>query len=103
MRFRPSSSAQQEEVQTLIASNEAELADIQSQIDENAELLQQLQAQAAEQEREESRHSAGSSRLQNSGVSAISPPPAGGNVVTGNGYFTHPCPRITTYQSSYFR
>ena len=91
--------AQQEEVQTLIANNEEELANIQSQIDENSDLLQELQA-AAEQERriqEERRLQA----QQNSGVSAISPPPAGGNVISGNGYFTHPCPGYS-YQSSYF-
>lgn len=80
---------QQEEVQTLIDSNEAKLADIQSQIDENAELLQQLKAQAEEEARVQS---------QAGGTTWIT---GGPNVVSGNGFFTHPCPGYT-YQSSYF-
>ena len=80
---------QQEEVQTLIDSNEAKLADIQSQIDENAEVLQQLKAQAEEEARVQSQ--AGSTTWITGGP----------NVVTGNGFFTHPCPNYT-YQSSYF-
>ena len=83
----------QEEVQTLIASNEAELADIQSQIAENSGVLKELQ-EAAEQERRVQQE-------QNIGGGVISPPPSGGNVITGNGFFTHPCPGYS-YQSSYF-
>ena len=83
----------QEEVQTLIDSNEAELADIQSQINENADLLQELQA-AAEQERRVQEE-------QNSGGGVVTTPPPGGNVISGNGYFTHPCPGYS-YRSSYF-
>lgn len=83
----------QEEVQTLIDSNESELAEIQSQIDENSELLQELHA-AAEQERRVQEE-------QNSGGGGVSTPPTGGNVITGSGYFTHPCPGYS-YQSSYF-
>lgn len=81
--------SQQEEVQTLIDSNEAKLSDIQSQINENSELLQDLKAQAEEE-----------ARVQNesSGTTWIE---GGGNVVSGNAYFTHPCPGYT-YQSSYF-
>lgn len=80
---------QQEEVQTLIDSNEAELADIQSQIDENSAVLQELQAAAEEEARVQS---------QAGGTSWIT---GGPNVVSGSGFFTHPCPGYT-YQSSYF-
>lgn len=80
---------QQEEVQALIDSNEAKLADIQSQIDENAELLEQLKAKAEEEARVQA---------QAGGTTWIT---GGPNVVSGNGFFTHPCPNYT-YQSSYF-
>ncbi len=80
---------QQEEVQTLIDSNEAELSEIQSQIDENAELLQELRAKAEEEARVQG---------DSGGTTWID---GGPNVVTGNGFFTHPCPNYT-YQSSYF-
>lgn len=80
---------QQEEVQTLIDSNEAKLSDIQSQINENAELLEQLRAQAEEEARVQG---------ESGGTTWID---GGPNVITGNGFFTHPCPGYT-YQSSYF-
>ena len=84
---------QQEEVSALISSNEAELAEIQAQIQENAETLERLEAEAREAERirQEQSSCGGSGYL----------PPTGGNVVSGNGFFTHPCPGYT-YQSSYF-
>ena len=81
---------QQEEVQALIASNEAELADIQSQIDENSAVLQELQAAAEEEARVQSQAGGGTSWIT-----------GGPNVVSGNGFFTHPCPGYS-YQSSYF-
>lgn len=80
---------QQEEVQTLIDSNEAKLSDIQSQINENAELLEQLRAQAEEEARVQG---------ESGGTTWID---GGPNVITGNGFFTHPCPGYS-HQSSYF-
>ena len=65
--------SQQTEAQTLISSKEAQIAEIQDQITDNANLLADLKAKAE----------------------------ASGNVVSGSGYFTHPCPGMT-YQSSYF-
>ena len=103
---------QQAEVEDLIESNAAQIADIQSQIDENQETLQELKEKAAEAERirkeqlaaaQASGNSGGSSGTQSSGGgggSSVSKP-SSGNVVSGNGYFTHPCPGYT-YQSSYF-
>lgn len=81
--------SQQEEVQTLIDSNEAKLSEIQSQIDENSALLQQLQAQAEQEKRVQD---------ESDGTTWID---GGPNVITGNGFFTHPCPGYS-YQSSYF-
>ena len=81
---------QQEEVQTLIDSNETELAEIQDKIDENAALLAQLKAQAEEEARVQQEMQSGTNWIQ-----------GGPNVVSGNGFFTHPCPGYR-YQSSYF-
>ena len=81
---------QQEEVQTLIDSNEAELAEIQDKIDENAALFAQLKAQAEEEARVQQEMQNGTNWIQ-----------GGPNVVSGNGFFTHPCPGYS-YQSSYF-
>lgn len=83
---------QQDEVEALIASNEEELADIQSQIDENSETLQELKEKAAEAERIRQQQ-------QQSGGSSYQAP--GESVVSGNGYFTHPCPGMSR-QTSYF-
>lgn len=86
---------QQDEVESLIDSNEAKLADIQSQIKENEETLQTLkeEAEKAERIRQE--------QLQSQGGGSSFTTPNTGNVVSGNGYFTHPCPGYQ-YQSSYF-
>lgn len=81
--------SQQEEVQNLIDSNEAKLSEIQSQIDENSALLQQLHAQAEEEKRVQN---------ESGGTTWVD---GGPNVITGNGFFTHPCPGYS-YQSSYF-
>lgn len=96
---------QQAEVEDLIESNAAQIADIQSQIDENQETLQELKEKAAEAERirKEQLAAAQAQAAQASGGgggSSVSKP-SSGNVVSGNGYFTHPCPGYT-YQSSYF-
>lgn len=87
---------QQSEIETLMAENEAELADLQSQIDENSVTLKELQEKAAQAERirQQQQQSSGSG-----GGTVIREP--GESVVSGNGYFTHPCPGYTS-QSSYF-
>ena len=81
---------QQSEVETLMAYNEEALKDIQSQIDENSATLQELKEKAEEELRKQQ---------QQNGNNVYRP--GGGNVVSGNGYFTHPCPGYS-YQSSYF-
>lgn len=89
----------QSEVEDLIESNAAQIADIQSQISANEKTLQELKEKAAEAERIRQEQLAAQSS-GNSGGSSVSEP-SSGNVVSGNGYFTHPCPGYT-YQSSYF-
>lgn len=74
--------AKQAEVETELADNEAELEKVQAIIDD-AKRRQEEQRQAA---------------LQSGGNFSGN---YTGNIVSGNGYFTHPCPGMT-YQSSYF-
>ena len=87
---------QQAEVESLMEDNEAALADIQSQIDENSETLKELKEKAAEAERIRKQQQQSSSA---SSGSVIRQP--GDNVVSGNGYFAHPCPGYSS-QTSYF-
>ena len=87
--------AKQEEVQTLLDSKELELADLEKQIGDNAETLEQLIREAEEAQRIQAEQAAASQGGSSYG------PPSSGTVVSGNGYFTHPCPGMT-YQSSYF-
>ena len=77
---------QQAEVQKMIDENKEKLSNIQSEIDANAAALEK----AKEVERIQ-QEQAGNNYI----------PSTGGNVVSGNGYFTHPCPGMS-YQSSYF-
>ena len=107
--------SQQTEAQTLISSKEAQIAEIQDQITDNANLLADLKAKAEEAKRLQEEQAAaaaaaaaaakknnsGSSGGSSSGGSSSSRPASSGNVVSGSGYFTHPCPGMT-YQSSYF-
>ena len=95
--------SQQTEAQTLISSKEAQIAEIQDQITDNANLLADLKAKAEEAKRLQEEQAA--AKKNNSGSSSSgsssSRPASSGNVVSGSGYFTHPCPGMT-YQSSYF-
>lgn len=103
--------SQQTEAQTLISSKEAQIAEIQDQITDNANLLADLKAKAEEAKRLQEEQAAAAAaaaaaaKKNNSGSSSSgsssSRPASSGNVVSGSGYFTHPCPG-RTYQSSYF-
>lgn len=82
--------SKQTDVQALLDSKEAQLQDIQTQINENAETLAELKRQAEEaariqEEQKKNNYTQGSNEI----------------VVSGNGYFTHPCPGMTR-KSSYF-
>ena len=103
--------SQQTEAQTLISSKEAQIAEIQDQITDNANLLADLKAKAEEAKRLQEEQAAAAAAAaaaakknnsgSSSGGSSSSRPASSGNVVSGSGYFTHPCPGMT-YQSSYF-
>ena len=104
--------SQQTEAQNLISSKEAQIAEIQNQITDNANLLADLKAKAEAAKRlQEERAAAAAAaaaaaKKNNSGSSSSngsssSRPASSGNMVSGSGYFTHPCPGMT-YQSSYF-
>ena len=98
-------------LQTSLVSQqtEAQIAEIQDQITDNANLLADLKAKAEEakrlQEEQAAAAAAAAAKKNNSGSSSngssSSRPASSGNVVSGSGYFTHPCPGMT-YQSSYF-
>ena len=101
--------SQQTEAQNLISSKEAQIAEIQNQITDNANILADLKAKAEAakrlQEEQAAAAAAAAAKKNNSGSSSngssSSRPASSGNVVSGSGYFTHPCPGMT-YQSSYF-
>ena len=106
--------SQQTEAQNLISSKEAQIAEIQNQITDNANILADLKAKAEAakrlQEEQAAAAAAATAKKNNSGSSSngsssngssSSRPASSGNVVSGSGYFTHPCPGMT-YQSSYF-
>lgn len=102
--------SQQTEAQTLISSKEAQIAEIQNQITDNANLLADLKAKAEaakrlQEEQAAAAAAAAAAKKNNSGSSSngssSSRPASSGNVVSGSGYFTHPCPGMTC-QSSYF-
>lgn len=91
----------QTEVETILSEKTLELAGIESEIGEVQILI--TKAKEAERRRKEAEEAARRKEEENAQK------PSGGNtsggsgnsVVSGNGYFTHPCPGMT-YQSSYF-
>lgn len=104
--------SQQGEVQKLLEDNAAQIEEIQNEIKANDQVIAELKRQAEEARRkqEEQRRAEEAARKaaeeakkaaaqqQSSGSSSR---PNNNVVVSGNGYFTHPCPGMT-YQSSYF-
>ena len=91
--------SQQTEAQTLISSKEAQIAEIQNQITDNANLLADLKAKAEaakrlqEEQAAAAAAAAAAAKKNNSGSSSngssSSRPASSGNVVSGSGYFTH--------------
>ena len=97
-------SEQQTEVQELIDSKEAQISDIQDEIKANAETLDRLKKEAEEAKRlreEQAAAAAAAAAASSSGGGSSYTAASSGNVVSGSGYFTHPCQGMT-YQSSYF-
>lgn len=87
---------QQTNVEALLAENAEKLSDIETQIEENKATLEDLKEKAAEAERLRQEQLNQQNQSNNIFTESNSE-----NVVSGNGYFTHPCPGMT-YQSSYF-
>lgn len=112
--LQASLSSQQVQVQTLLAEKNVQIANLEQEIGENAKLLEELIAQAAEAERvrkeaeaaraaEAAREaeraaqankkpSTGNSNKPSSGGGSYVPGGGGANTVVGNGQFAHPCP-----------
>lgn len=84
---------QKAEVENLLAQKNTELAGIESELDEVKKQIARAEAAAKKQQEAEA-----AKNNQNSDSSSNE---AQAPVVSGNGYFTHPCPGMT-YQSSYF-
>jgi len=93
--------AQKAEAQTLLAQKSSELDDIEDELDNV-----RAQIRAAE-EAEKKKQEAADAAKPNTGGSSSGGSSSGGQtsskppVVSGNGFFTHPCPGMS-YQSSYF-
>ena len=111
---------QQNEVQDMVDNKAAEIEEIKDQISANAAVLKELkekaeQARKLKEEQEKARKAAAaaaaakknSNSSSSSGSSSSSSGSSGSSssggstVVSGSGYFTHPCPGMS-YQSSYF-
>jgi len=95
----------------LLSKKSSELSNIQSQLDDIKDNIRKAEDEAkraAERAEAEKQESASNSGGSNSGSSGNSGSSSGNSssqakppVVSGNGYFTHPCPGMS-YQSSYF-
>ena len=83
-------------VETLLTEKASEIASIESEMTEVQGLI--TAAKEAERRRQEAEEAAKQQAQQNNGNSGGT---AGDSVVSGNGFFTHPCPGMS-YQSSYF-
>lgn len=97
---------QQTQAQNLLKEKDVKLADLSSQLGSKMETLQKLVAE--EKRRQEEAEAAKQQQQQQqqqqnppAGGGSVVTPPTSGNVSSGSGYFTHPCPGMT-YQSSYF-
>lgn len=79
--------ANQDSLETLMETKAAEIASLESEIEANAEKIEELKDAAAKARRKQQE------ALNTGGT-------AGESVISGNGYFTHPCPgysRISSY------
>lgn len=88
--------AKQEEVQALLDEKKLQIANLESAIGENAATLQKL-IEEAEAERKKQEEQAAAEKLRQEQAAASNngnnyTPPSGGNVVSGSGQFTNPCP-----------
>ncbi len=97
-------SKKQKEVESLLASKNAQISDLESQIGENAKVLNALieaakeaerrrqeAEEAAKQEAENNKRPSGGNSSSGSGSSGENYKP-GGSVISGNGTLSNPCP-----------
>lgn len=97
-------SKKQKEVESLLASKNAQISDLESQIGENAKVLNALieaakeaerrrqeAEEAAKQEAENNKRPSGGNSSSGSGSSGGNYKP-GGSVISGNGTLSNPCP-----------
>ena len=88
--------AKQNSVQTLLNEKNVQITNLEKEIGENAAVLQDLIKKAEEEKkRQEQLLQAQQSQNNGGGGGGSYVPPTSGNVVTGNGQFTHPCPGAT--------
>jgi len=78
----------QQDIENLIQTKGTEISDLKDAIKANEKKLKKLQEAAEE-------------ALRKQQESSDNPGSAGGSVVTGNGYFTHPCPGYTRISSEF--
>ena len=99
---------QREEAETLLETKSAELAEVQSDLAEirsqikKAEEEERKRQEAEKAEKEQQAQQAQQTQKPQTSTKPSTKPDATSKpVVSGNGYFTHPCPGMS-YQSSYF-
>ena len=80
--------ANQKAVEQLLNNTKTEIAELATAIKKNEEKLRKLQAAAEEARRKQEE-------------AANNPGNAGASVITGNGYFTHPCPGYRRISSEF--
>ena len=78
----------QDELEVMVEEKAGEIAELDSAIAKNAKKLKKLQDAAAE-------------ALRKQQESSDNPGNAGASVVTGNGFFTHPCPGYSRISSEF--
>lgn len=95
--LRDSLAAQSQEAERLLSEKSSELADMQSELaDVKAQIKKAEEEERRRKEAEEAKKKEEANKRPSNNGSSTSKP-----VVSGNGYFTHPCPGMS-YQSSYF-
>lgn len=104
-KLQDSLAAKRQETETLLTEKASELAGLQSELAEiknrikkaEEEERRKKEAEEAKRREEEAKKQQEANKKPSSSSSSSTKPP----VVSGNGYFTHPCPGMS-YQSSYY-
>lgn len=79
----------QNEVQTMLSEKDIQISNLEKEIGDNAAVLEELIAQAEAERQKQLQQQ--QQAAQGGGTGGYTPP-SSGNVVSGNGQFTHPCP-----------